>query len=88
MVRYLYTKSSNQELKDALNGKSGQFLIKSMTQKNGSIFKVFFGSFDGSTSPTSFAVINTSLPSIVNPTEVGSMSGNDLTKLIDYRIVQ
>jgi hypothetical protein len=84
----LYTKSSNQELKDALNGKSGQFLIKSMTQKNGSIFKVFFGSFDGSTSPTSFAVINTSLPSIVNPTEVGSVSGNDLTKLIDYRIVQ
>jgi len=84
----LYTKSSNQDLKDALNGKPGQFLIKSLTQKNGSIFKVFFGAFDGSTTPTSYAEINTSKPSIVNPTEVGSVGGSDLTKLIDYRIVQ
>ncbi len=84
----LYSKSANQDLKDALNGKAGQFLIKSMTQKNGSIYTVYFGSFDGSTSATSYAVINTSLPSLVNPTEVGSVTGSDKTKLIDYRIVQ
>ncbi len=84
----LYTKASNQDLKDAVNGKFGQYLIKSLTQKTGSIYKVYFGSFQGSTSPASYAIINTSLPSIVNPTEVGSIGGGNITRLIDYRIVQ
>ena len=87
----LYSKAANQELSEAVLGNtSGKFIIKGLTQRSNSIFKVFYGSFDGSTSPTSYAVINVSLPSLVNPTEVGQIINGGSSKgmtLLDYQIV-
>jgi len=87
-----YSKANNQELSQAVLGNSaaGKFIIPSLTQKTNSFYKVFYGSFDGSTTATSYAVINVSLPSLVNPTEVGQISGTYETKgtlLLDYQIV-
>ena len=83
-------KKNNLELSEAVLGSSGKFLIKSLTQKSNSIYKVFYGSFSGSITPTSYAIINISLPSIVNPTEVGQINGSQISKgvvLLNYQIV-
>jgi hypothetical protein len=79
----IYQKSSDQNLKDAILGKAGFFVIKSMTQQSGSIFTIYFGSFDGSTSPIAMAKINTSLPAIMNPVNLPT-SSNQETRLVDY----
>ncbi len=85
-----YSKAGNQELSAAILGSAGKFLIKERTQQTNSIFKVFYGSFEGSTTATSYAVINVSLPSLVNPTEVGQVSNGYETKgtvLLNYQVV-
>jgi hypothetical protein len=85
-----YLKKNNVELSEAVLGSTGKFLIKSLTQKSNSIYKVFYGSFSGSITPTSYAIINISLPSIVNPTEVGQINGSQVSKgvvLLNYQIV-
>jgi hypothetical protein len=68
-----YTKTDNLELADAVLG-TGKNLIIAQTQQAGSIYTVYYGAFAGATSPVSYAVINTSLPSILNPTEVGTVN--------------
>ena len=68
-----YTKIDNTELADAVLG-TAKNLIKAQTQQAGSIYTVYYGAFAGATSPVSYAVINTSLPSILNPTEVGTVN--------------
>jgi hypothetical protein len=80
----LYKKSENADLRAAVYGSASLFVIPSLTVQAGSIFKVYFSSINGSTSPVASAEINTSLPSIVNPTRlpVGT-SQNKL--LIDFR---
>jgi hypothetical protein len=82
----LYTKAGNLELKDAVLG-TGKYIIKAQTQQSGSYFTVYYGSFDGATTAVSYAVINTSLPTILNPTEVGSVSNGTKipsTKLFEF----
>jgi hypothetical protein len=87
----LYQKQSNTELSEAVLGNSTKFVIPSLTQQSNSIFKVYFGSFSGSTAPTSYTVINTSLPSIMNPVEVGTVVNGQQTpslKVLEYLTVQ
>ena len=85
-----YLKKNNLELSEAILGSSGKFLIKSLTKKSNSIYTVFYGSFSGSITPTAYAEINISLPSIVNPTEVGQINGSQKSRgvvLLDYQVV-
>ena len=69
-VIYLFDVNSETE-EDITTAKN---LIKAQTQQAGSIYTVYYGAFAGATSPVSYAVINTSLPSILNPTEVGTVN--------------
>jgi hypothetical protein len=80
-----YQKSLDQNLKDAVLGKSGRYLIKSLTQQTGGIFTVAYGSFEGSTQPVTYAKINATLPAIVNPVEEGTVGSNSKTLLVDFR---
>ena len=50
---------------------------------SGVLFTIYFGSFDGSTSPIAMAKINTSLPAIMNPVNLPT-SSNQETRLVDY----
>lgn len=63
----LYNKSTDQDLKDAVLGKAGRFLIPSMTRQSGSIFTVYFAAYEGSTTPVAAYQVNTSLPAVLNP---------------------
>ncbi len=71
----LYQKSANSSLALAVQGNpaSAKYVIKGLTQQSGSMVTLYYGSFDGATSPNSYAVINTGLPSIVNPVEMGTV---------------
>ena len=79
-----YKKSENADLKSAIYGTSSLFVIPSLTVQSGSIFKIYFSSMNGSTSPVAHAEVNTSLPSIVNPTRL-PVSTSQTKYLIDYR---
>lgn len=80
-----YQKALDQNLKDAVLGKTGRYLIKSLTQQTGGIFTVAYGSFEGSTQPVTYAKINATLPAIVNPIEEGTVGSNSKTLLVDFR---
>lgn len=71
----LYQKASNTALIQAVQGNpaAAKYVIKGLTQQSGAIVTIYYGSFDGATSPNSYVKINTSLPSIINPVEVGTV---------------
>ena len=63
----LYSKSADLDLKEAVVGKTGRFLMKDRTQQSGSIFTVYFSDYEGSTTAAAAYKINTSIPAVLNP---------------------
>jgi hypothetical protein len=74
-----HTKSSDATLREAILGKtSGRVILKDRTVKNGNLYTVYFAQYAGSTTVSGAAQINTSLPSVLNPTVLEE--GNQRTK--------
>ena len=62
-----YVRSEDIELKNAILGKSGSFLLQELTQESGNIITIFYGAYAGSNFPIAWYRINTSIPHILNP---------------------
>jgi len=80
-----YVKSQDQNLREAILGRSGKFVMKNLTKQSGNIFTVFVADQEGALTPTAAYQINTSLPAILNP--VIKQENGQETRLV-YLILQ
>lgn len=82
----LYQKTTDQNLKDTVLGKTGLHVIPSLTKQTGGIFEIFYASTEGGTIWTKSAEINTTLPAFANPTRTPKVGSMIYSNLIDYRL--
>lgn len=79
-----YLRSNDVVLKDAILGKAGRIVLKAQTMQTGSVFTIYYTNYPNSTFVTGMAVIDTSLPGVLNPVYVRDAQSETGIKFLSY----